>query len=75
MRSNNNLEYRLHNVVPQLLTHIDSISKWYIRFNRDRLKGSEGVQDTLQALHTLFDVLYTLVCALAPFAPFLSPYR
>ena len=72
MRSDINIEYRLQNVVPQFQAHIENITNWYIRFNRDRLKGSGDLQDTTQALTTLFDVLNTLVCALAPFAPFLT---
>lgn len=68
----NNAAYRLNNVVPRLINHIENMTNWYIRFNRDRLKGAGGLPDTLQALTTLFDALYTLVCALSPFAPFLT---
>jgi len=35
------------------------------------LKGENGVEDTLHALNTLFEVLYTLCRSLAPFSPFL----
>ena len=41
-------------------------------FNRRRLKGEYGIEDTKHALNTLFEVLYTLVRALAPFTPFLT---
>lgn len=51
---------------------IDNTTNWYIRFNRKRLKGEFGKQDTLHALNSLFEVLFTLVRALAPFTPFLS---
>ncbi|KAK5174924.1 isoleucine--tRNA ligase [Saxophila tyrrhenica] len=88
--------YRLYTVVPRLLKMVDDTTNWYIRFNRNRLKGqtasakpaTNGVQmngakpeadgdseeavDTLHALNTLYEVLYTLVRALAPFIPFLS---
>lgn len=92
--------YRLYTVVPRLLKMVDDVTNWYIRFNRNRLKGqstsnanpvTNGVQangappevngdddeegssaDTLHALNTLYEVLYTLVRALAPFIPFLS---
>lgn len=36
------------------------------------MKGSYGIDDTQHALNTLFEVLYTLVRALAPFIPFLT---
>lgn len=64
--------YRLYTVVPALLNLIDETTNWYIRFNRKRLKGELGVDDTLHALNALFDVLYTLVRALAPFTPFIA---
>lgn len=87
--------YRLYTVVPRLLKMVDDTTNWYIRFNRNRLKGqsrpaqpaTNGVQtngasssdedteetnDTLHALNTLYEVLFTLVRALAPFIPFLS---
>ncbi|TKA34203.1 hypothetical protein B0A50_00183 [Salinomyces thailandicus] len=84
--------YRLYTVVPRLLKMVDDTTNWYIRFNRNRLKGQAGSAapkaatngetgesavdeeqiDTLHALNTLYEVLYTLVRALAPFIPFLS---
>lgn len=64
--------YRLYTVVPRLLELIDNTTNWYIRFNRKRLKGENGVEDTLHALHTLFEVLFTLVRGLAPFTPFIA---
>ena len=51
------------------------MTNWYIRLNRARLKGAEGgVHDTKAALNTLFETLHTLVCALAPFMPFLTDH-
>lgn len=64
--------YRLYTVVPRLLELIDNTTNWYIRFNRKRLKGELGLDDTQHALNTLFEVLYTLVRGLAPFTPFLT---
>ncbi|KAK5125947.1 hypothetical protein LTR85_011302 [Meristemomyces frigidus] len=88
--------YRLYTVVPRLLKMVDDVTNWYIRFNRNRLKGQSGSgpakatangaetngeadaaaddeqTDTLHALNTLYEVLFTLVRALAPFTPFLS---
>ena len=64
--------YRLYTVVPKLLDLIDTTTNWYIRFNRKRLKGELGVDDTLHALNTLFEVLFTLTRGLAPFTPFIT---
>jgi isoleucyl-tRNA synthetase len=65
-------DYRLYNVVPGLLKHIDDLTNWYIRLNRSRLKGENGVEDTVIALNTLFEDLYSFGRAMAPFTPFLS---
>ncbi|OWB80614.1 hypothetical protein B5S32_g4902 [[Candida] boidinii] len=65
-------EYRLYTVVPKLLNLIDDLTNWYIRFNRKRLKGENGVDDCTKALNTLTEALFTLVRAMAPFTPFLA---
>lgn len=59
-------------MVPRLLDLIDQTTNWYIRFNRKRLKGELGLNDTQHALNTLFEVLFTLTKGLAPFTPFLT---
>ncbi|KAF3208122.1 isoleucine--tRNA ligase [Orbilia oligospora] len=64
--------YRLYTVVPRILEQIDNMTNWYIRFNRKRLKGEYGKEDTLHALNSLFEVLFTIVRALAPFTPFIT---
>jgi isoleucyl-tRNA synthetase len=64
--------YRLYTVVPELLGLIDSTTNWYIKLNRSRLKGAFGVEDTKHALNTLFEILFTLCRALAPFTPFIT---
>ncbi|KAH8175340.1 tRNA synthetases class I (I, l, M and v) domain-containing protein [Sarocladium implicatum] len=66
--------YRLYTVVPRLLSLIDNTTNWYIRFNRRRLKGENGVEDTLHALNSLFEVIFTLCRGLAPFTPFLTDH-
>ncbi|KAL5330737.1 hypothetical protein ACEPPN_000258 [Leptodophora sp. 'Broadleaf-Isolate-01'] len=71
-RTNDSLEYRLYTVFPLILNQIEATTNWYIRFNRDRLKSSGGLQDTLHALNTLFDVLFTIMHSLAPHAPFIT---
>ncbi|KAH9212296.1 isoleucyl-tRNA synthetase,cytoplasmic [Leptodontidium sp. 2 PMI_412] len=65
-------EYRLYTVFPLILNQIEATTNWYIRFNRDRLKSSGGLQDTLHALNTLFDVLFTIMHSIAPYAPFIA---
>ncbi|KAJ1962748.1 isoleucine--tRNA ligase [Dipsacomyces acuminosporus] len=64
--------YRLYTVVPRLLQMIDQLTNWYIRFNRKRLKGENGVEDAVHALNTLYEVLLTLCRLMAPFTPFIT---
>ncbi|KAG7192137.1 isoleucine--tRNA ligase [Scheffersomyces spartinae] len=67
-------QYKLYTVVPKLLTFIDDLTNWYIRFNRRRLKGytDEGIEDTKMALNTLAEGSLTLTRAMAPFTPYLA---
>ncbi|KAJ2433461.1 isoleucine--tRNA ligase, partial [Coemansia sp. RSA 2424] len=64
--------YRLYTVVPRLLEMIDQLTNWYVRFNRRRLKGENGAEDTVSALNTLYEVLLTMCRLMAPFTPFLT---
>lgn len=52
--------YRLYSILPRLLDLVDELTNWYIRFNRRRLKGEDGAEDTIAALNTLFETLLTL---------------
>ena len=62
----------MYTVVPKMLGLLENTTNWYIRFNRKRLKGENGLKDTTHALNTLFEVLFTLCRGLAPFTPFLT---
>src|SRR5262249_30231581 len=62
-------QYHLYAVIPPLLSFIESLTNWYIRFNRRRLRGEQGPEEMLQALHVLFRVLSSFSSAMGPFAP------
>lgn len=66
--------YRLYTVVPKLLSLIDNLTNWYIRFNRRRIKGDTelGIEDTKKGLNTLAEGLFILSRLMAPFTPFLA---
>ncbi|CAO1622138.1 unnamed protein product [Jaminaea pallidilutea] len=64
--------YRLYTVTPRLTGLVDELTNWYIRFNRRRLKGDGGVEDTLSALNSLFETLYTLCRTMSSFTPFIT---
>ncbi|KAH7911972.1 tRNA synthetases class I-domain-containing protein [Hygrophoropsis aurantiaca] len=64
--------YRLYTILPRLLDLIDELTNWYIRFNRRRLKGEDGKEDTVTALNTLFETLFTLCRTMSSYTPFLT---
>ena len=64
--------YRLYTVLPYLVKFIDNLTNVYVRFNRKRLKGANGVEDCMMALGVMFDVLMTLCKVMAPFTPYLT---
>ncbi|XP_055858275.1 isoleucine--tRNA ligase, cytoplasmic [Episyrphus balteatus] len=66
--------YRLYTVVPRLTKFIDQLTNWYVRLNRRRIKGEQGIELCIQSLDTLFEVLFSMVIMMAPFTPFLSEY-
>ncbi|KAG6842135.1 Isoleucine--tRNA ligase, cytoplasmic [Blastosporella zonata] len=64
--------YRLYTIIPRLLDLVDELTNWYIRFNRKRLKGEDGPEDTVAALNTLFETLFTLCRTMSSYTPFLT---
>ncbi|KAG8967876.1 isoleucine--tRNA ligase [Tulasnella sp. 419] len=64
--------YRLYTIVPRLLGLVDELTNWYIRFNRKRLKGEGGKEDTISALNTLFETLFTLCRTMSSYTPFIT---
>lgn len=66
--------YRLYTVVPRLVDFIDQLTNWYMRFNRDRIKGVFGDEEAVYGLNVLYDVLMTMTLIMAPFTPFFSEY-
>jgi isoleucyl-tRNA synthetase len=66
--------YRLYNVVPRLVSFIDTLTNWYIRLSRRRFWKSEDTLDKTSAYTTLYEVLTTFAKVVAPFMPFLSEF-
>jgi isoleucyl-tRNA synthetase len=66
--------YELNSTVSVLIEFIEDLANWYIKFNRDRLKGHSGLTEWSKSLSTLYHVLYNYNLMLAPFAPFLTEY-
>jgi isoleucyl-tRNA synthetase len=66
--------YRLYTVVPRLVGFIEELTNWYVRLNRDRLKGALGDEEALLGLNVLYEVMLTMSIIMAPFTPFFSEY-
>jgi len=68
--------YRLYTVVKEILSFLENLTNWYVRLNRPRMKGDEGIteEDQRTSLNTLFDCLMSTTQLLAPICPFISEY-
>jgi len=66
--------YHLDAVLPKLVKFIEQLTNWYIKFNRDRLKGIQGEVETRLSLCTVFEVLLVLTKLMAPVTPFITEY-
>eukprot|EP00917_Polyrhabdina_sp_WS-2016_P022233 GHVP01048280.1.p1 GENE.GHVP01048280.1~~GHVP01048280.1.p1 ORF type:complete len:1092 (+),score=217.28 GHVP01048280.1:19-3294(+) len=66
--------YRLYTVVPKLLDFLDNLTKWYVRMNRERMRGNEGKEEANASLNTLFCVLFDINKLMASFTPFTSEH-
>ena len=64
--------YRLYTVVTELLSFLEKLTNWYIRLNRNRIKGDNGKEDSELSLNILFKVTLDLIILLSPFIPFLT---
>ena len=66
--------YQLSLAVDLLLDFIEDLTNWYIKFNRDRLKGIESEQDWEDSLNVLYYVLITYCRLWTPITPFMSEH-
>eukprot|EP00551_Chaetoceros_affinis_P005894 CAMPEP_0203662048 /NCGR_PEP_ID=MMETSP0090-20130426/151_1 /ASSEMBLY_ACC=CAM_ASM_001088 /TAXON_ID=426623 /ORGANISM="Chaetoceros affinis, Strain CCMP159" /LENGTH=1150 /DNA_ID=CAMNT_0050524789 /DNA_START=83 /DNA_END=3532 /DNA_ORIENTATION=- len=67
--------YRLYTVMPALVKFGTQLTNWYVRLNRDRLKGVEGNDDDVETgLQVLYDVLLNVTTLMAPFTPFITEF-
>lgn len=67
--------FHFGNACDLLLDFIEDLTNWYIKFNRDRLKGMErSEKDWLDSITVLYNVLMIYCRLWAPFTPFLSEH-
>lgn len=66
--------YRLYTVMPALVSFVTQLTNWYVRLNRDRLKGLEGEASAEAGLQVLYDVLLDVTVLMAPCTPFITEF-
>lgn len=66
--------YKLGLAVESLIDFIDDLTNWYIKLNRDRIKGLKGNNERVQSIHVLYYVLINYCKLWTPFTPFLSEH-
>jgi isoleucyl-tRNA synthetase len=62
----------LYGIVNKFRKYMEQLSTWYIKLNRDNLKGKNGLNNQLMSLRTLRKVLKTISLHMAPIIPFMS---
>jgi len=66
--------YRLYTVMPALVHFVTQLTNWYVRLNRERLKGMIENEDPEIGLQVLYDVLMEVTILMAPFTPFITEH-
>ena len=66
--------YQIGSAINHMLDYIDDLTNWYIKFNRDRIKGLEDEENWIQSITVLYNVLIIYCRLWAPFTPFLSEH-
>lgn len=66
--------YRLYTVMPELVRYVKQLTNWFVRLNRERLKGMVEGEDAETGLQVLYDVLLDVTVLMAPFTPFITEY-
>ena len=74
MVTKNMESYKIDLTVYEIINFVDDLTNWYVKFNRDRMKGHLGKDEQQASLSTLNYVLYNYNIIMAPFTPFLSEH-
>ena len=66
--------FNVSSAVNSILDFIEDFTNYYIKLNRESLKGFRLIDDWVDSLGVLYNVLKTFLTVLAPFAPFTAEY-
>jgi isoleucyl-tRNA synthetase len=67
-------KFDISGAVSEIINYIEDLTNWYLKLNRDRFKGSYGIDEQITSLSVLYTVIYEYNLITAPFMPFLSEY-
>jgi len=66
------IKYEFTKCISTIYNFIENYTNWYLKFNRNRLKGKEGCAEWINSLNTSIYITNQFNLAVAPFMPFLS---
>uniref|UniRef100_A0A6P6YI92 isoleucine--tRNA ligase n=1 Tax=Dermatophagoides pteronyssinus TaxID=6956 RepID=A0A6P6YI92_DERPT len=66
--------YRLYNACKELNEFLKHLTNWYVRLNRDNMRGQASHADCVVTLNVVYSVLHTLALLMAPVTPFMSEF-
>jgi isoleucyl-tRNA synthetase len=64
--------YDFPKCISTIYIFIENFTNWYLKFNRNRLKGKEGIENWEDSLQTVIYIINQFNLLVAPFMPFLS---
>ena len=64
--------YEIARATRKLCDVIEDITNWYVKFNRDRLKGKSGNEDWIVSTSVFAYVVHKYLITMTPFTPFLT---
>lgn len=66
--------FEINKVISELLNFIDEFANWYLKFNRDRLKGLESPEQWTTSLSVMLTVVMDFIHIATPFTPIMTEY-
>lgn len=66
--------FKIDRVISKLFDFVEDMTNWYIKFNRDRLRGLMNNDEWGMSLSTLYCIVLNFTKLMTPFTPFLSEY-
>lgn len=67
-------EYQLDKAIHTVVDFIEILTNWYLRINRERLRGIVDNEEWKYSISTLFNVQLNYTLIMAPFMPFLCEH-